>query len=102
PCSPRIVTDAFGKQVGIPYYGRQQIVEVMRDSADELSHRLDFLRLQQRRLRALALFTLGPKLNVGLLQRMRALRDQAFQVFGGISLGIEVSARIVLAGAAAL
>ena len=50
-----LLGDGSGYQVQATLDRRQKIVEVVRNAAGELSHRLQFLRLQQRRLGFLAL-----------------------------------------------
>ena len=74
----------------------------MGDAADELAHCFDLLRLQERRLRPLALLAFGPEEVVRLFQSRSALGDQTLQFFGGASLRFQIGASFVLAGSAAL
>ena len=71
-------------------YRRQQIVEVMRDAAGELTDRLQLLRLHQRRLGVLPLGDLHLKAVVGDQQFLRAFGDARLE-------GIGVLAQILVA-----
>ena len=64
-----------------PAIALQHVVEIVRDAARELAHRLHLLRLPQRRLGALALRRFGLKAVEGMAQLGRALRDLRLELF---------------------
>jgi hypothetical protein len=66
-------------QLEISRHDGQQIVEVMRDPAGQLPHRLHLLRLHQRGLRALALGDFAHQLVIGPRKLGCPIDDAAFQ-----------------------
>jgi len=73
----------------------------MGDAPDELSHGLEFLGLQERRLRALPPPAFLAQPFVRGFQRLGSLGDQAFQILRGVPLGVEIGTNFILAGAPA-
>jgi hypothetical protein len=98
--------DPMREQIEIADHGGEQVVEVVRDAAGELTDGFHLLRLQQDRLGALALADLRHQAVVGLGQLAGALLHPALEAggklaharFGALAL-LQEGVRLALAAA---
>jgi hypothetical protein len=96
-----IVTQFSGEDIEIAHDGHEQVVKIMRDAADKLAQRFEFLSLQQR-LSSLAYSDFLLELAICLLKVCRPFSHQSRQGGSGLTLAFEIRACLKLASASTL
>jgi hypothetical protein len=97
-----IISQFSGEDIEIAHDGHEQVVKIMRDAADKLTQRFEFLSLQQRRLSSLSYSDFLLELAIRLLKVCRPFSHQSLQRGSGLTLAFEIRACLKLASSRTL